>query len=487
MADYKVIYKAEGKTIPWEPGYPVVITAIQISRDVNSSEAYLQAKALNVANARIESIGIELEFRRNDGSISHATVSYPDADIPAGKEVILEPNKLPRGDVNSCAATVAWAKAADKIWKSSAKAEALPSREELSLTSRALEQRARNLETSSNRTITTGKLQDHGDWWVCACGQVNVRRNACLSCACQREELIANEDEAKLLADADKHDAEEFREAKGLQQEDSILSLSTAIKKYESLENNEDAFKRIAECEARLIELKALRKKSLRKIGAVLSVVILFVAVALVTTQIVIPAREQAARDAEAAQIQEAKEQEAAQERALQEERAKTFAKALAPAEVGQTLEFGLYEQDGDTANGREQISWRVLATENNRVLLVSDMILETRTFNDSPDGTYENSTLKEWLETTFADSAFSAESEKDLLIDGPFCLSPDDAESYFASEQDRICYPTEYAKSEGVHVSPVTDGSQYWLSRAFRYDYYNGTEFSHADVVDTD
>ena len=40
---------------------------------------------------------------------------------------------------------------------------------------------------------------------------------------------------------------------------------------------------------------------------------------------------------------------------------------------VGDIIKFGHYEQDGNTANGKEEIEWQVLKVESDRYLVISN------------------------------------------------------------------------------------------------------------------
>lgn len=51
---------------------------------------------------------------------------------------------------------------------------------------------------------------------------------------------------------------------------------------------------------------------------------------------------------------------------------------------VGDTLYFGSYEQDGNESNGKEPILWRVLEADGTKLLLVSDEILDIRSYNNA-------------------------------------------------------------------------------------------------------
>lgn len=95
---------------------------------------------------------------------------------------------------------------------------------------------------------------------------------------------------------------------------------------------------------------------------------------------------------------------------------------------VGKIIEFGSYEQDGNTSNGKEPIEWIVVSKEgDNSYLLLSLYILDAAYWSDGLEesggalGTrgslsYENSSIRTFLNEDFADEAFS-EAEKSVII----------------------------------------------------------------------
>ena len=56
----------------------------------------------------------------------------------------------------------------------------------------------------------------------------------------------------------------------------------------------------------------------------------------------------------------------------------------LSNASVGSTVFFGSYEQDNDTANGKEDIEWIVLAKEGNKLLVISKYALDCQKYNST-------------------------------------------------------------------------------------------------------
>ncbi len=160
----------------------------------------------------------------------------------------------------------------------------------------------------------------------------------------------------------------------------------------------------------------------------------------------------------------------------------------LSTAEVGDTVYFGTYEQDNDTSNGAENIEWKVLAKENNRVLVISKYGLDSQQYNTSKtDVTWETSTLRTWLNGTFLNSAFSETEQASIAqttitadknsytnpgnatTDKVFLLSIDEANKYFSSDSARECEPTAYAVANGAYASDCGGGCWWWL-RSFIY-----------------
>ena len=156
---------------------------------------------------------------------------------------------------------------------------------------------------------------------------------------------------------------------------------------------------------------------------------------------------------------------------------------------VGNVVIFGAYEQDNNTSNGKESIEWRVLANEGNRSLLISCYALDCQQYNTTYDPvTWEISSIRSWLDKEFISKAFSADEENSILSvsidnsnnqgnrnwntnggnttkDRLFLLSYSDAEKYFASDSDRQCKPTAYAKAQGLLTN--RDGNCVWWLRS--------------------
>ena len=161
----------------------------------------------------------------------------------------------------------------------------------------------------------------------------------------------------------------------------------------------------------------------------------------------------------------------------------------LAKANVGDIVVFGTYEQDNDTSNGKEEIEWRVLAKENNQLMIISDKALDCQPYNTAHTNvTWESCTLRKWLNEFFFNAAFSTEEQEKILdtnvsadnnpkysidpgnatIDKVFLLSVTEAEKYFASDSVRQCKPTAYAVENGAYENG--SGNCWWWLRSPGY-----------------
>ncbi len=146
----------------------------------------------------------------------------------------------------------------------------------------------------------------------------------------------------------------------------------------------------------------------------------------------------------------------------------------LKVADVGDVVCFGTYEQDNNTANGKEDIEWIVLAKESSKLLLISDKALDCKPYNTTyTNVTWETCSLRGWMNETFLNEAFSSEEQTQIQItnvsadrnldynidsgnattDKVFLLSINEVIRYFSDDKARKCVPTAYAKANGASV----------------------------------
>ena len=78
---------------------------------------------------------------------------------------------------------------------------------------------------------------------------------------------------------------------------------------------------------------------------------------------------------------------------------------------------FGKYPQSDRTGEASEAIKWRVLSVSEGEALLIADSNLDVQRYNDSFGMvTWENSTLRSWLNDYFLNKAFSIEEQNYIL-----------------------------------------------------------------------
>ncbi len=152
---------------------------------------------------------------------------------------------------------------------------------------------------------------------------------------------------------------------------------------------------------------------------------------------------------------------------------------------VGDVFSFGQFEQDNNTGNGNEKINWIVLKKEANKVLLLSEKVLDVQKFYQYNQGvTWEKSDLREWLNNSFYNSAFSINEKKIIfkayLTDtrysiwnvepGPatydyvFCLSNNEIETNLKDYSKWRAVPSAYAVARGCKTNADGMATAWWL-----------------------
>lgn len=172
-------------------------------------------------------------------------------------------------------------------------------------------------------------------------------------------------------------------------------------------------------------------------------------------------------------------------------------------ANAGDILEFGSYEQDNNTANGKEAVEWLVLEVNDGKALVISKYALDTQPYNTRYTSvTWETCSLRKWLNNHFLDEAFS-KMEKAMIPtvtvaaekNPSYSTNPGNAEAnrYFRSDSARECKPTNYAAANEAYVDSDNGNCWWWLRSpgcfhniAAGVD-YDGDVFELGDVVDYD
>ena len=84
---------------------------------------------------------------------------------------------------------------------------------------------------------------------------------------------------------------------------------------------------------------------------------------------------------------------------------------------AGDIIQFGNYEQDNNTANGKEPIEWIVLERDGNKLFLLSKYVLDKHCYAKKYKVDWVDSDIRRWLNNDFFANAFD-ESEQMKIVD---------------------------------------------------------------------
>ncbi len=161
-------------------------------------------------------------------------------------------------------------------------------------------------------------------------------------------------------------------------------------------------------------------------------------------------------------------------------------------------LTFGRYEQDNSSLDGLEPIEWVVLFANRTegKVLLISKYLLDYQPFNQKECSTWEDSSVRQWLNAEFLNTAFTATEQQVILPSTEisknnsiisladynhaqfesmvWLLSIEEAKHFFNNDLDRSCSPTNYAIAQGVYAAKYLEiydePTAWWMLRSNRY-----------------
>lgn len=217
--------------------------------------------------------------------------------------------------------------------------------------------------------------------------------------------------------------------------------------------------------------------------------------------------RKRKAAEAKAAELKN-KQEEAAKEKEAERQRkaADALQSAARQYKVGDKITFGSYPfyEDGRT----KAIDWIILDIDEDNALVISDYALDNVSYNkEFVEITWEESTIKQWLNETFINKAFTPEQRSKIIksriankdnaeyktrggediYDKLFLLSIEEVMKYFKDDESRIAYPTPYAKSSNSvngylyqstsHVRKDRGGSCWWWLRSPGYHQNNAAD----------
>ena len=162
----------------------------------------------------------------------------------------------------------------------------------------------------------------------------------------------------------------------------------------------------------------------------------------------------------------------------------------------GRTIEFGAYY--GTATGAKKPIRWRVLSVEKDHAVIITEDNIDAMHYSSSSDMLFwEDSDIRQFLNSNFYDNAFS-DKEKQMILsseipnyknvvfrtnsgnkttDRVYLLSIEEAARLFDGNPERIAAPTSYALSKGLFTS--NNGKAWWWLRS------SGNLESYASDVD--
>ena len=183
---YKVIVRrdlANGQAT-WEPGCPLVVSALQVSRDVETGACYLQSQLRNVSGSAVPSAHVRFEAVCLSGRVEESEAVLLDLDLAPGMTRDLAPVALEGSDVATARARIEEAGG----WRSAAGPAPLPAAPAPGLPEALAAERAALV---ADRGLAAGPaagsaLVEGDGWWRCPCGGLVVGAGPCGSCGQDR-------------------------------------------------------------------------------------------------------------------------------------------------------------------------------------------------------------------------------------------------------------------------------------------------------------
>lgn len=180
----------------------------------------------------------------------------------------------------------------------------------------------------------------------------------------------------------------------------------------------------------------------------------------------------------------------------------------------GSRVYFGVFEQDNKTSNGKEPILWRVLEVNEDSALLLSEYGLICKNINETfDDFTWETCSLRNWLNTSFLDIAFT-NLEKGAILDSNI-KTPDS--NYWGTKGgndtvDKVFLPTMqdvmnpaygfrkgmkpsktrmlkctiYARKNGGYINKTNGNTCWWLRSPALHEKYASYVFTTGAITAT-
>lgn len=223
MSGFKVVYRIDPTDdtpeITWEEGCPLLLDALQIARNTDTGEAYIQTRFLNISGEKINSFKVTITVVYGDGSEENLCLNPLDADVFSGMTYSAKPVALSAGDAIAAKVKVESVERDSGQWVSHLPLSKVRKPCALSLSSTALEERVselRELGCKDSRRASLYSIERNDGWTLCPCGQINVEAKRCVSCGLDLSAYISELEDLKTLSQkgADRKEREEAERRK---------------------------------------------------------------------------------------------------------------------------------------------------------------------------------------------------------------------------------------------------------------------------------
>ena len=159
-----------------------------------------------------------------------------------------------------------------------------------------------------------------------------------------------------------------------------------------------------------------------------------------------------------------------------------TIEEQISVLDVGSYVVFGVFEQNPEL-DGVERLEWIIAEKNGDEVLLISKYAIEAVPFAIT-NTSWNDSIARQWLNNGFINGSFrtaeklkireksittvytndKGEERIEITQDKVFLLSSNEANRYFASDDERMALATPYLKTKEAHINLDNGMAHYWL-----------------------
>ena len=498
---YKQIIKEDKKL--YSPGIPVIVLAYAILHDLKENKYLAQIKYENCSERTISGLVISLMAYNQLGELIEKVDDYHYIEQNASSgmsfgsksAIRLMTNTVPKR-IDIIIKDIIFSDDEAYVLSDYSPLVAIPERISLESEFKTdLIEEYRALLNSKMSYIPT----TNGNVWFCSCGTYNVGSNKCVKCGAQKVDVFSYLNRSTL--ENSKLD-KKYERAMLLKNEQSIESLISAKEIFKNLHDYRDAEEKSLECQ-KIIDEKAeainkeneiVEKKKKSRTKTIMVLIVAALLCFLIIQKVIIPNNKYN----DAMGLIEKKDYVAAYEKLEElkdykdsEEKRKSILveyeiEMIRRADEYDVVEFGKYEQDDVKDNGKEKLRWIVLSKDDESALLLSEYGIENKLYNETDNGyTWENCTIRTWLNDTFYEKAFSKKEKAKLFVatvdgydlgDRVFILAPRELDEYYS--EGAFCKPTKHAINAGCFYAENTGNCMWWARARWGSGKHDGSYY---------